>query len=68
MAKLQQMNPMAKLQQLKSNPIQFLAERGGHIPQGMTDPFQMINHLMKTGQISQTQLNKVVQTAQTFMR
>ena len=62
----QQMNPMNLLQQLKSNPLQFLSERGAKLPQGLNDPNQIINHLMKTGQITQAQINKVANMARMF--
>ena len=61
-------NPMQMLQMLKSNPMQFLAQRRMNIPQGisMSDPNAILNHLLQTGQVSQEQLNAAYQAAQRF--
>ena len=60
-------NMMQMLQQLKSNPLQFLAQRRVNLPPGMAaDPQAIIQHLMSTGQISQDQLNRAYQMARTF--
>ena len=60
-------NMMQMLQQLKSNPLQFLAQRRVNLPPGMAaDPQAIIQHLMSTGQISQEQLNRAYQMARTF--
>lgn len=62
-------NPMAMLQQLKANPLQFLMQRRFNIPQGMgSDPSAILNHLMQTGQISQQQVNSAYQMARQFRR
>lgn len=62
-------NPMALLQQLRANPMQFLLQRRLNVPQGVAnDPNAIINHLMQTGQISQQQLNSAYQMAQSFRR
>ena len=53
------------LQQLKSNPIQFLLQRRMSIPQNinLNDPNAILNHLLSTGQINQNQINQAYQTA-----
>jgi hypothetical protein len=61
-------NPLAMLQQLKANPMQFLMQRRMNLPQGMTDPQAILNHLMQTGQVSQDQVNRAWQMAQQFKR
>ena len=61
-------NPLAMLQQLKANPMQFLMQRRMNLPQGMTDPHAILNHLMQTGQVSQDQVNRAWQMAQQFKR
>lgn len=62
-------NPVAMLQQLKANPLQFLMQRRFNIPQGMSaDPNAILNHLMQTGQINQRQINNAYQMAQQFRR
>ena len=61
-------NPLAMLQQLKANPMQFLMQRRMNLPQGMTDPQAILNHLMQTGQVSQDQVNRAWQMAKQFKR
>ena len=60
------MNPMQMLQQLRSNPMQFIQRAGFRVPQNMTDPNAIIQHLMQTGQISQERYNQAFQMAQRF--
>lgn len=52
------------LQQLKANPAQILKQRGLSIPDGMTDPQQIINHLIQSGQVG----NQRLQMLQNFIR
>ena len=55
-------NPMQMLQQLKANPLQFLMQRRFNVPANMAnDPNAIVNHLLKTGQISQAQINAAYQ-------
>lgn len=61
-------NPMAMLNQLKSNPVAFLRSAGLNIPQNLTDPNAIIQHLMNSGQISQQQFDRARQMAQSFNR
>lgn len=62
------MNMMQMLQQFKANPMQMLARRGINLPPGMNDPNDILNHLLQTGRVSQTQVNQAYQTAQMFRR
>ena len=61
-------NPIAMLQALKQNPMQFLMQRRFNLPQNipMNDPQAILNHLMQTGQINQQQINNAYQMAQRF--
>ena len=54
-------NLNSMLQQIKSNPVQFLAQRRFNIPQGMTDPNAILQHLLSSGQVSQNQINAAFQ-------
>lgn len=49
-------------QRLRQNPMQLLNQRF-NIPQNvnMNDPNEILQHLMNTGQVSQNQINKVMQ-------
>ena len=59
-----QASPMQMLNQLRSNPAAILRQRGLNIPDGMNDPQAIINHLLQSGQISNSRL----QMAQRMMR
>lgn len=61
-------NPFQMINQIKQNPMQFVAQRGFNLPQGMNDPNQIIEHLMKSGQITQQQYDRAVQMARNFKR
>lgn len=62
-------NPMAMLQQLKSNPLQFLMQRKFNIPQSIAnDPNAIVNHLLQTGQVSQEAVNRAYQQMGQFKR
>ena len=53
-------NIMNLYQQMKSNPAQLLSSRF-KLPQGMdvSDPNNIIQHLLNTGQVSQGQIDQV---------
>lgn len=53
-------NIMSMYQQLRQNPSQFLSKRYT-IPQGIdtTNPDSIIQHLVSTGQVPQSQLDSV---------
>ena len=59
-------NPLAMLQQLKANPLGFLRQRGFNVPDNINDPNAIIQHLMNSGQINQSQYNQARQMAQNF--
>lgn len=52
---------MSMYQQLRSNPMQLLARRF-NLPQGMNmnNPNDIIQHLLNTGQIQQSQVNQIM--------
>ena len=51
----QQMNPMQAMQnevgQVKAHPGSYLKAKGFNIPDGMTDPGQITQYLIQSGQI-----------------
>lgn len=62
-----QPNLMQMVQQLKSNPLQFLMQRRFNVPQSaMNDPNAILQHLLSSGQVSQQQINSAYQMAQKF--
>lgn len=62
-----QPNMMQMLSQLKQNPMQFLMQRKFNVPQDVAnDPNAILNHLLKTGQVNQSQVNSAYQMAQRF--
>lgn len=62
------MNPMQMIQQLKTNPIQFLQRAGFNVPSNLNSPNDIIQHLMNSGQVSQDAYNKARQMAAQFKR
>ena len=46
-------------QQFKQNPIQMLSKRF-NIPQNLNNPNDIVQHLLNTGQVTQTQVNQVM--------
>lgn len=60
------MNPMAMLAQLRSNPMGFLRQAGYNVPDNISSPQAIIQHLMNSGQISQQQLSNAQNMAQRF--
>ena len=60
------LNPMQLMQmlpQLKGNPMQFLAQRGIQVPQGMTNPQQIVQQMLNSGRITQAQVDQARQMA-----
>lgn len=60
------LNPIAMLNQLKSNPLGFLRQKGFNVPDNLNNPNDIIQHLMNTGQINQAQYNQARQMAQQY--
>ena len=59
----QRPNMFTMLQQLKQNPSAVLGAKY-NVPQGMTNPNEILQHLLTTGQVSQDQVNKIMQMQQ----
>lgn len=53
------MNLIQLYQQLRSNPMKALQGKY-NVPQGMTDPNEIIQHLLNSGQVSQAQVNQAM--------
>ena len=47
-------------QQMQANPMQFLSQRF-NIPQNLNNPNDIIQHLLNSGQVTQTQVNNAMQ-------
>ena len=54
-------NPVQMLQQIRSNPAAVLRQRGLNIPDGMTNPQQIIQHLLSSGQVPQARYQQAMQ-------
>ena len=62
-------NPMQMLQALKSNPMQFLLQSRFNVPANIVyDPNAIVNHLLKTRQVTQAQVNNAYQQVGQFRR
>lgn len=55
-----QNNFLTALNQFKQNPMAMLS-RKYNIPQNMNDPNQILQHLLNSGQVTQEQVNRVMQ-------
>jgi len=53
-------NFMSFISRYKQNPMAMLSQRF-NIPQNMNDPNQIIQHLLNTKQVSQAQVDRVMQ-------
>lgn len=53
------MNLLNLYNQLRHNPMQVLRQKY-NIPQDLNSPDQIIQHLLNTGQVSQTQVNQLM--------
>ena len=62
------MNPMQMMNQFRQNPIGILQQVGYQIPEGMSDPQQIVNHLMQSGQLPNDRLQKAQQMLSQFMK
>lgn len=56
-----QQNPQQILQQLQQDPVGMLRQKGLTIPQGMTNPQQIVNHLVSSGQVPNARLQQIMQ-------
>ena len=61
---------MGMLGQLKANPLQFLMQRRMNLPQNINanDPQAILNHLVRSGQVSQDQINNAYRMMQRMGR
>ena len=60
------MNPAQLMAQLKSNPLALLRKAGFNVPDNISNPQAIIQHLANSGQINQGQINRAQQMAQNF--
>ena len=58
-------NILQMIAQIKSNPMAVLGQRF-NLPQNMSDPNAIIQHLLNTGQVSQQQVNMAMQMRNQF--
>lgn len=49
------------LREIKADPVGVLRQHGLNVPAGITDPMQMVNHLIQTGQVGGPRLQMVRQ-------
>lgn len=56
-----QMNFQQALQQLRADPVKTLKQQGLSIPEGMTNPQAMVQHLVTSGQVPQSRYMRAMQ-------
>lgn len=49
------------IREIKADPAGVLRQHGLTVPEGVTDPMQMINHLIRTGQVGGPRVQMVRQ-------
>lgn len=64
----QQMNPQEAMKQLQANPAAVLRQRGISVPEGMTNPQQILNHLLQSGQLTNPRLQALGQLAMNLFK
>ena len=58
-------NILQMFQAMQANPMQFI-QRKFNVPGNITDPQQIVQHLLNSGQISQEQVNNAMQMRKQF--
>ena len=53
------------IQQYKNNPLEAVS-KGFNLPDGMTDPNEILKHLLDSGQVSQKQVDNIQNYKQYF--
>ena len=53
-------NLVSMIAEFRQNPVAVLSKRY-NIPQGMSSPDEILQHLLNTNQVSQDQVNRVMQ-------
>jgi len=53
------MNPFMMYQQFMQNPIQMISKKY-NLPEGMNNPEDILKHLVNSGQVSQNQIDNIV--------
>ena len=57
-----------RISQLRSDPVGFARQAGYNIPNGITNPQQMLQHLLQSGQVPQARFNQAQNLASMFFR
>ena len=64
MSLFEQLNKPQNMQQaverMKSNPIGMLKQAGFNVPDNLTTPPDIINYLLKSGQVNQQRLQQIM--------
>ena len=58
-------NIFQMFQMMQTNPMKYLSQKF-NIPGNISDPQQIVQHLLNTGQISQEQVNQAMQMRKQF--
>ena len=57
---MNQQTMQTEIGSLKADPGKYLQSHGFNIPAGMTDPKQITQHLLRTGQVGSPRLQQVM--------
>lgn len=50
----------AEMGRIQQNPVGYLRQRGFKIPDGLTDPRQITQHLLQSGQVGSSRLQMIM--------
>lgn len=59
-------NPMQFMGDFRKNPVGALRQAGYTVPDGMSDPRQIVDYLVSNGQLNNTKLGQLQKMAQMF--
>lgn len=60
-------DPLSMLDEIKSNPTQFLAQRNVRVPQHLKTSDEILNYLMSNGKLKQNTYNQAYNAAMMLM-
>ncbi len=61
-------SPAQYVAQIRQNPVAFVRQAGYNVPDGITNPQQMIGYLLQSGQVPQSRLAQAQRMAAQFRR
>lgn len=57
----QRISYVDEMKKLQAGPVEYLQSHGLNIPAGMTDPREITQHLMRSGQVGAPRFRQIIQ-------